>query len=33
VNFGENGLGAETKTAMEKLFESTHRGFVLDAYG
>lgn len=33
VNFGENGLGAECKTAMGKLFESTHRGFILDAYG
>lgn len=33
VNFGENGLGAETKTKMGKLFETTHRGFILDAYG
>jgi len=33
VNFGENGLGGETKTKMGKLFETTHRGFILDAYG
>lgn len=33
VNFGENGLGAETKTKMGILFETTHRGFILDAYG
>ena len=33
VNFGENGLGGEVKKKMGKLFETTHRGFILDAYG
>ncbi len=33
VNFGENGLGAEVKVKIGKLFETTHKGFILDSYG
>ena len=33
VNFGENGLGAEVKKKIGKLFETTHKGFILDSYG
>jgi len=32
ANFSENGIGAETKLNMSKLFERTHKGFTLDAY-
>lgn len=33
ANFGENGIGAEVKTAMSNLFKTTHKDFILDAYG